>query len=127
MSKKPSKSKSKKSARTKKKKATRLAIFLPPLTIRGRKSMIKVKALTDDGETDTSRNDEIELSINKESFMKFSNLSKNLKLKLVKGEVQAEVQTEEVNEVVILKANWISGKSPLQSTVVTYIIGGLKH
>jgi hypothetical protein len=125
MSKKPSKSK--KSVRTRKKKATQLAIFLPPLTHRGRKSMIKVKALTDDGKPDTSRNDEIELSINKESFMKFSNLSKNLKLKLVKGEVQAEVQTEEVNEVVVLKANWISGKSPLQSTVVTYIIGGLKH
>lgn len=120
MSKKPTKSKSKK-------KAKQLAIFLPPLTHRGQKSSLKVKALTDDGKPDTSRNDEIELSINKESFMKFSDLSKSLKLKLVKGEVQAEVQTEQVNEVVILKANWISGKSPLQSTVVTYIIGGLKH
>ncbi len=54
--------------------ATKLAIFLS-LIGKNREKSISVKAITDEGEVDDSRDDEIELSINPESGLRFTDKS----------------------------------------------------
>jgi hypothetical protein len=106
----------------KKPEATKLAIFL---TLIGKNSQktISIKAITDKGEIDASRDDEIEVSINPESGLRFADSSKKLRLKLIKGSVDAIVKSGIMPEVVIFTANWISGKSPLQRVQVSHLVG----
>jgi hypothetical protein len=106
----------------KKPEATKLAIFL---TLIGKNSQktISIKAITDKGEVDASRDDEIEVSINPESGLRFADSSKKLRLKLIKGSVDAIVKSGIMPEVVIFTANWISGKSPLQRVQVSHLVG----
>jgi hypothetical protein len=106
----------------KKPEATKLAIFL---TLIGKNSQktISIKAITDKGEVDASRDDEIEVSINPESGLRFADSSKKLRLKLIKGSVDATVKSGIMPEVVIFTANWISGKSPLQRVQVSHLVG----
>ena len=102
--------------------ATKLAIFLSFIH-KNREKRISVKAITDEGKVDPSRDDEIELSINPESGLRFTDKSKKLKLKLVNGEVDATVKSGPRPEVAILTATWINGKSPLQKIKVTHLVG----
>jgi len=103
-------------------KATKLAIFLT-LIGKNRQKNISIKAITDKGEVDASRDDEIEISINPESGLRFVDSSKKLRLKLIKGTVDATVKSGQMPEVAILTANWISGKSPLQRVQVSHLVG----
>ena len=110
----------------KRQEATRLVIFLPPK--KGiSEATITVKAITDDGNIDTTRDDVIELSLNQESGTRFTDSSKTLRLTLVNGEVKANVLTKNFNEVVVINANWISGRTPLQSMKVMSPFGGPTH
>lgn len=102
--------------------ATKLAIFLS-LIGKNREKSISIKAITDEGKVDNSRDDEIELSINPESGLRFSDKSKKLQLKLVNGEVEATLRSGSLPEVAILTARWISGKSPLAKVRVSHMIG----
>lgn len=102
--------------------ATKLAIFLSFIH-KNREKKISVKAITDEGKVDPSRDDEIELSINPESGLRFTDNSKKLKLKLVNGEVDATVKSGPLPEVAILTATWISGKSPLDKIQVSHLVG----
>ena len=102
--------------------ATKLAIFLSFIH-KNREKTISVKAITDEGKVDPSRDDEIELSINPESGLRFSDKSKKLKLKLVNGEVDSTVKSGSLPEVALLTAKWISGKSPLENIQVSHIVG----
>ena len=106
----------------KKPEATKLAIFLS-LIGKNREKSISVKAITDEGKVDDSRDDEIEVSINPESGLRFADSSKKLRLKLVKGEVDVTVKSGHMPEVAIITANWISGKSPLQRIQVSHLVG----
>ena len=106
----------------KKPEATKLAIFLS-LIGKDREKSISVKAITDEGKVDDSRDDEIEFSINPESGLRFTDKSKKLQLKLVNGEVDATVKSGSLPEVAILTARWISGKSPLAKIQVSHMIG----
>jgi hypothetical protein len=101
--------------------ATKLAIFLTIIT-KSQKKTIQVKAITDKGQVDTSRDDEIEFSINPESLLRFIDKSKKLRLKLVNGEVDATVKSGLVPESVVFYAKWISGKSPLKNVQVSYLV-----
>ncbi len=101
--------------------ATKLAIFLTFIN-KVQKKTIQVKAITDKGQVDTSRDDEIEFSINPESGLRFIDQSKKLRLKLVNGEVDATVKSGPLPEVVIFYAKWISGKSPLKNVQVSYLV-----
>ena len=101
--------------------ATKLAIFLTYIT-KVQKKTIQVKAITDKGQVDTSRDDEIEFSINPESLLRFIDKSKKLRLKLVNGEVDATVKSGLVPESVVFYAKWISGKSPLKDVQVSYLV-----
>jgi len=102
--------------------ATKLAIFLS-LMPKNRQKNISIKALTDKGEVDASRDDEVEVAINPESGLRFADSSKKLRLKLVKGEVDVTVKSGHMPEVAIITANWISGKSPLQRIQVSHLVG----
>jgi hypothetical protein len=102
--------------------ATKLAIFLT-LIGKNRKKDISIKAITDKGEVDASRDDEIEVSINPESGLRFVDSSKKLRLKLIKGTVDATIKSGHMPEVAIITANWISGKSPLQRVQVSHLVG----
>jgi hypothetical protein len=102
--------------------ATKLAIFLT-LIGKNRQKDISIKSITDEGKVDTSRNDEIEVSINPESGLKFVDSSKKLRLKLINGEVNATVKSGQLPEVAIITAKWISGKSPLQKVQVSHLVG----
>lgn len=106
----------------KKPEATKLAIFLSFIH-KNREKTISVKAITDEGKVDASRDDEIELSINPESGLRFTDKSKKLQLKFINGEVDATVKSGPVPEVAILTAKWISGKSPLQKILVSHLVG----
>ncbi|MGB6681924.1 MAG: hypothetical protein WBF08_11475 [Candidatus Bathyarchaeia archaeon] len=108
----------------KKPEATKLAIFLSFMH-KNREKTISVKAITDEGKVDASRDDEIELSINPESGLRFTDKSKKLQLKLINGEVDATVKSGPLPEVAILTAKWISGKSPLQKIQVTHLVGSV--
>lgn len=108
----------------KKPEATKLAIFLSFIH-KNREKKISVKAVTDEGKVDASRDDEIELSINPESGLRFTDKSKKLQLKLVNGEVDAIVKSGPLPEVAILTAKWISGKSPLQKIQVSHLVGSV--
>jgi hypothetical protein len=106
----------------KKPEATKLAIFLS-LIGKNREKNISVKAITDEGKVDDSRDDEIELSINPESALRFTDKSKKSQLKLVNGEVDVTIRSGTLPEVAILNARWISGKSPLAKIQVSHMIG----
>jgi len=106
----------------KKPEATKLAIFLSFIH-KNREKTISVKAITDEGKVDASRDDEIELSINPESGLRFTDKSKKSQLKLVNGEVDVTVKSGPLPEVAILTAKWISGKSPLQKIQVSHLVG----
>ena len=106
----------------KKPEATKLAIFLS-LIGKDREKSISVKAITDEGKVDDSRDDEIELSINPESGLRFTDKSKKLQLKFINGEVDVTVKSGSLPEVAILTAKWISGKSPLAKIQVSHMIG----
>ncbi|WP_455279447.1 hypothetical protein [[Eubacterium] cellulosolvens] len=108
----------------KKPEATKLAIFLSFIH-KNRQKAISVKAITDEGKVDNSRDDEIELSINPESGLRFTDGTKKLMLKLVNGEVDATVKSGPLPEVVIFTAKWISGKSPLSKIQVTHLVGSV--
>jgi hypothetical protein len=99
---------------------TRLVIFLPGIG-RSTEKTIRVAAVTDEGQIETSRDDAVELSINIESRMHFKDASKNVKLTLVNGEANATVISDQLPGFSIFKAKWISGKTPLQSTQVNYV------
>jgi hypothetical protein len=101
--------------------ATKLAIFLT-LIGKNTQKTISIKAITDKGEVDASRDDEIEVSINPESGLRFTDSSKKLRLKLIKGAVDATVKSGIMPEVAIITANWISGKSPLQRVQVSHLV-----
>jgi len=105
--------------------ATKLMLFIPQNIKLLREETISVKALTDDGMVDTTRDDLVELSINKESQVHFKNGEKAIKVQLIKGEAEAQIMTGTAMETVIFRANWISGKSPLQSLVTNILVGGL--
>jgi len=104
--------------------ATRLVIFFPPSMKLLREEKINIKALTDDGIVDTTRNDQVELSINPESRVYFKNGEKTLKIQLIKGEADVEILTGDRMEVATFKATWISGKSPLLLYLTNMFIGG---
>jgi len=104
--------------------ATRLVIFLPGIG-RSTEKTIRVAAVTYEGKIDTTRDDTVELSINNECLMHFTDSSKNVQLKLINGEANATVISGQSLEVTIFKARWISGKTPLQSTQVTQV--GIGH
>lgn len=108
----------------KKPEATKLAIFLSFIH-KNRQKAISVKAITDEGKVDNSRDDEIELSINPESGLRFTDGTKKLMLKLVNGEVDATVKSGPLPEVVIFTAKWISGKSPLSKIQVSHLVGSV--
>lgn len=108
----------------KKPEATKLAIFLSFIH-KNRQKAISVKAITDEGKVDTSRDDEIELSINPESGLRFTDGTKKLMLKLVNGEVDATVKSGSLPEVAILTAKWISGKSSLSKIQVSHLVGSV--
>jgi len=119
---------SKKSGASEKKEtapqAKRLMIFFPPSMKPRREEKINVKALTDDNLVDTTRDDQVELSINPECRVYFKNGEKTLKIQLVKGEADVEILTGDRMEVATFKATWISGKSPLQLFLTNMFIGG---
>ncbi len=100
--------------------ATRLVIFLPGIE-RSTEKTIRVAAVTDGGQIATSRDDVVELSINNESRIHFKDSSKNVKLTLVNGEANATVMSDQLPGFSMFKAKWISGKTPLQSTQVSYV------
>jgi hypothetical protein len=106
----------------KKPQATKLVIFLPRIG-KSEEKTIRVGAITDEGRIDTSRDDVIELSINHECRLRFKDSSKNITLKLVNGEATADVVSDRLPEVAILKAKSVSGKSPLQHVQLSYLIG----
>ena len=64
----------------KKAQATKLVIILPHIGKFEQKT-IKVGAITDEGKIDTSRDDVVELSINHECRLQFTDSSKNITLK----------------------------------------------
>lgn len=105
--------------------ATKLMLFIPQNIKLLREETISVKALTDDGMVDTTRDDLVELSINKESQVHFKNGEKTIKVQLIKGEAEAQIMTGTAMGTVIFRANWISGKSPLQPLVTNILVGGL--
>ena len=100
--------------------ATRLVIFLPGIG-RSTEKTIRVAAVTDAGQIATSRDDVVELSINNESRMCFKDSSKNVQLKLVNGEASASVISDQLPGFSILKAKWVSRKTPLQSIQVSHL------
>jgi hypothetical protein len=104
--------------------ATKLVIFLPFIG-KSTEKIIKVAAITDEGKTDATRNDVIELSINSESRLRFPDSSKTKQLTLVNGEANATVVSDRYAETIILKAKWVSGKSPLVPAQVTHLIGSI--
>jgi hypothetical protein len=108
----------------KKPEATKLAIFLSFIH-KNRQKAISVKAITDEGKVDASRDDEIELSINPESGLRFTDGTKKQVLKLVNGEVEATVKSGPLPEVAIFTAKWISGKSPLAKIQVSHLVGSV--
>jgi hypothetical protein len=105
--------------------ATKLMLFIPQNIKLLREETISVKALTDEGIVDTARDDLVELSLNKESQIRFKNGEKTIKVQLNKGEAEAQIMTGTAMETVIFRATWISGKSPLQSLVTNILVGGL--
>jgi hypothetical protein len=100
-------------------------LFIPQNIKLLREETISVKALTDEGIVDTARDDLVELSLNKESQIRFKNGEKTIKVQLNKGEAEAQIMTGTAMETVIFRATWISGKSPLQSLVTNILVGGL--
>jgi hypothetical protein len=111
---------SKNESKDKQPEAARLVIFFPGMQ-RSTEKTIRVAAVTDGGQIATFRDDVVELSINNESRMCFKDSSKNAQLKLVNGEANATVMSDQLPGFSIFKAKWISGKTPLQSTQVTYV------
>ncbi len=107
-------------AEKKQPEATRLVIFLPGIE-RSTEKTLRVAAVTDEGKIDTTRDDTVELSINNEGRMRFKDSSKNVQLKLINGEANATVISDQSHGVSIFKARWIGGKTPLQPIQVTSI------
>jgi len=110
-----------KTEETNKPKATRLVILLPRIE-KSTEKTITVAAITDEGKTDPDRDDVVELSINPECRLRFSDTSKVKQLTLVNGEAKTNIVSGELPEVPIIKARWISGKTPLQGVQLTYLI-----
>jgi len=100
--------------------ATRLVIFLPGMD-RSIEKTLQVAAVTDEGKVDTTRDDVVELSIGQDCRLRFKDSSKNVKLKLLNGEANANLLSNQLPEASIFKARWISGRTPLQPTQVTYL------
>jgi len=101
--------------------AKRLVLLLPTIGKFAEKT-ITVAAVTDEGKIDPQRDDVVELSINPECRLRFDDKSKVKQLTLVNGEAKVNVVSENLPEVPIIKARWISGKSPLQGVQLTYLI-----
>ncbi|MEM3003989.1 MAG: hypothetical protein QXO25_05280 [Candidatus Bathyarchaeia archaeon] len=112
---------SKSESEVKKPTATRLVIFLPGIEKLTEKT-ITVAAVTDEGKIDTERDDVVELSINHECRLRFSDGSKVKQLTLTKGEARVNVISDQLPEVPIIKARWVSGRTPLQGVQLTYLI-----
>jgi hypothetical protein len=104
--------------------ATRLVIFLPGMD-RSIEKTLRVAAVTDEGKVDTTRDDIVELSIGQDCRTRFKDSLKRVELKLLNGEANATVLSGQLPEASIFKARWISGRTPLQPTQVTYL--GISH
>ncbi|MCX6659573.1 MAG: hypothetical protein NTX81_04245 [Candidatus Bathyarchaeota archaeon] len=104
--------------------ATRLVIFLPGID-RSTEKTLRVAAVTDEGKVDTTRDDIVELSIGQDCRLRFKDSSKKVELKLLNGEANANLLSNQLPEASIFKARWISGRTPLQPTQVTYL--GISH
>jgi hypothetical protein len=109
-------------SKEKKPEAKRLVLFLPGIK-KSTENTIVVGAVTDEGKIDTSRDDSVEFSINHESRLRFTDSSKVKQLQLVNGEAKVNVLSDQLPEVTIMKIRWISGKTPLQNTQVSYLVG----
>lgn len=110
-----------KTGEEKKPTATRLVIMLPGIE-KSTEKPIAVAAVTDEGKIDPERDDVVELSINTECRFRFSDGSKVKQLTLMNGEAKVNVMSGELPEVPIIKARWISGKTPLQGVQLTYLV-----
>lgn len=111
-------------SKEKKPEARRLVLILPNIEKNVEKTIV-VGAITDEGKIDTSRDDVVELSINHESRLRFTDSSKVRQLQLVNGEAKVNVLSGNLPEVTIMKIRWISGKTPLQNSQVSYLVGSL--
>jgi len=105
--------------------ANRLMLFFAENMKLLQEAPIIIRALTDEGTVDPTRDDVVEVSINQESRTAFKNGEKTLRIQLTNGEVSADIKTGTAMETVIFRASWISGKSPLQNVLTNILVGGL--
>jgi hypothetical protein len=97
--------------------AVKLVISGPPsntITI-GQPQVITIYATNTKGQIDKSRNDIIELIIDPPSSATILN---STKANLRNGEAKFIIVINQ-SEIVILTANWIAGRTPLESTMVS--------
>lgn len=109
--------------------ATRLILLFPPTMHPQVTAEITVAALNDNMQIDPSRDDLIRISLNPGSHAKVgladtaqSEWAKNITVRLTNGKASFMIVGERL-EMVVISAEWIDGRSPLQSLTTMREIG----